>query len=179
MRSATLLVIGLWAADARADGWSAFAEIASVLTCPRCISCHVPGDAPLQGDGGRPHNMNVKRGVDGSGTPALRCSTCHQTENSEAVHAPPGAPDWRLPPPRMRMAWLGLGTEALCQSLKDPARNGGRSLAALEEHLRSDAIVNWAWSPGPGRQPPPLSHEAFVARFVAWEQAGAPCRSAP
>jgi len=174
-----LVAIALGATVARADGWKAFEEVAAVLTGPRCISCHVPDDSPLQGDSGRPHNMNVKRGADGRGTPALRCTTCHQTENSELAHAPPGVPDWRLPPPKMRMAWLGLASDALCRTLKDPARNGGRSLAALEEHVRTDALVNWAWSPGPGRQPPPISHDAFVARFVEWEQAGAPCGRAP
>jgi len=75
----------------------------------------------------------------------------------------------------MRMAWQGLRTEELCESLKDPARNGGRSLAALEEHLRSDAIVAWGFRPGPGRRPPPMSQAELVARFVEWKEAGAPC----
>ena len=41
----------------------AFAVVASVLTSPRCLNCHVPGDSPLQGDMGTPHNMNVRRGA--------------------------------------------------------------------------------------------------------------------
>ena len=160
-------------------GWQAFEDIAGVLQSPRCVSCHVPGDAPLQGDQGRRHNMNVKRGSDGRGTAALHCTACHQRENSELLHAPPGAPDWRLPPPAMRMAWQGLTPQALCETLKDPARNGGRDLAALEDHLRSDAIVAWGFHPGPGRQPPRLTQAELLARFVQWKDAGAPCAAKP
>jgi hypothetical protein len=156
-------------------GWQAFTAVAAVLQSPRCVSCHVAGDVPLQGDQGHLHTMNVKRGADGRGTPVLRCTSCHQTENVETPHAPPGAPDWRLPPPAMRMAWQGLGAEALCVMLKDPARNGGRSLAALEAHLRDDALVAWGFRPGPGRQPPPVSQPELLARFASWKDAGAPC----
>ena len=159
----------------RAQGWQAFEAIAGVLQSPRCVSCHVPGDAPLQGDDGHRHVMNVKRGSDGRGTPALRCRTCHQDANTEAPHAPPGAPDWRLPPPATRMAWQGLAPAAVCAALTDPARNGGRDLAALEAHLRDDAIVGWAFHPGPGRRPPPLSRAELLARFTEWKDAGGPC----
>ena len=158
-----------------ARGWYAFVAVATVLQSPRCQNCHVAGDTPLQGDEGHVHNMNVKRGADGRGAPVLRCTSCHQTENVETPHAPPGAPDWRLPPPAMRMAWQGLNTEALCMALKDPARNGGRTLAALEDHLRNDAIVAWGFHPGPGRTPPRLSQPELIARFVEWKDAGAPC----
>jgi hypothetical protein len=172
------LVLGARAAaDAPSPqrGWQAFVEVASVLQGPRCLACHVPGEAPLQGDDGHVHTMNVKRGADGRGTPALHCTTCHQAENSELPHAPPGAPDWRLPPPKMKMAWQGLAVAALCESLKDPARNGGRSLADVEQHLRTDAIVGWGFAPGPGRQPPRLSRADLVSKFVEWKDAGAPC----
>jgi hypothetical protein len=159
-------------------GWQAFLDVASVLQSPRCLSCHVVGDAPLQGDDGHRHIMNVKRGADGRGTPALHCTACHQSANTETPHAPPGAPDWRLPPPSTPMAWQGLAPEALCESLSDPARNGGRSLAALEDHLRNDKIVAWGFAPGPGRQPPRLSRAELVARFAAWRAAGASCHPA-
>jgi len=171
------LAVTLFAVVARADGWKAFEEMATVLTGPRCINCHVADDVPRQGDELRRHAMNVKRGGDGRGTPALHCNACHQIENAETLHAPPGAKDWRMPPPKMKMAWLGLATPALCETLKDPARNGGRSLAALEEHLRDDPFLflKWAWSPGPGRRPPRLSHDELLARFEEWRDAGAPC----
>jgi hypothetical protein len=181
MRRATWIVLGLVAcrtpppAVDRARGWHAFEEVVAVLQSPRCVNCHVPGGAPLQGDDGHGHTMNVKRGSDGRGTPALRCMTCHQDANNDALRAPPGAPDWRLPPPTMRMAWQGLAPAAVCEVLKDPAHNGGRDLVALEDHLRHDAIVAWGFAPGPGRAPPRLSHPELIARFVEWKAAGAPC----
>jgi len=153
----------------------AFAAVASVLTSPRCANCHIPGDSPLQGDESTPHNMNVKRGPDGRGTPAMRCANCHQSENSLTAHAPPGAPNWRLPPPSTPMAWQGLSTGELCRVLKDPARNGGRSLPQLIDHLETERLVLWAWNPGPGRTLPPLSHDQFVERVKQWIAAGATC----
>jgi hypothetical protein len=157
------------------DSVRAFAAVASVLTSPRCLNCHIPGESPLQGDEGRPHNMNVKRGQDGRGTPAMRCGNCHQDENSQQLHAPPGAPGWRLPPPTMRLAWQGLSIGDLCKTVKDPSKNGGRSPAQLIEHVRDDRFVNWSWNPGPGRTIPPMSHEDFVASVTAWVEKGAAC----
>jgi hypothetical protein len=175
--SALFLVAGVSDTGDRGenDGWRAFTEVASVLTHPRCLNCHVPGDSPLQGDQSRPHAMNVRRGDDGRGTPAARCTNCHQAENSPLPHSPPGAPDWRLPPPSTRLAWQGLATEEICRRLKDPARNGGFGIAQLVEHVTSDRFVNWGWNPGRGRKTPPLSHEEFVRRFVQWTESGAPC----
>lgn len=166
---------GAAAESGQAQSLRAFAVVASVLTSPRCLNCHVRGDSPLQGDSEAPHNMNVKRGPDGRGTVAMRCMNCHQEENSPQVHAPPGRPDWRLPPPSMRMAWQGLTVGEMCRALKDPARNGGKSPAQLIEHVRDDRIVNWGWNPGPGRSTPPVSHDEFVAQVTAWIQTGAAC----
>jgi len=160
-----------------AQSLRAFAVVAAVLTSPRCLNCHVTGDSPLQGDSGTPHNMNVKRGADGRGTPAMRCTNCHQDQNSAQLHAPPGRPDWRLPPPTTRMAWQGLSVGEICRALKDPATNGGKTAAQLIEHVREDRIVNWGWDPGPGRSAPPVSHEEFVAQVTAWLQNGAACPS--
>lgn len=158
-----------------AQSLRAFSVVTSVLTSPRCLNCHVPGDSPLQGDSGTPHNMNVKRGPDGRGTPAMRCSNCHQDQNSTILHAPPGRPDWRLPPPDMRMAWQGLSVGEICRALRDSARNGGKTPDQLIEHVRDDRIVNWGWDPGPGRSIPPVSHDEFVAAMTAWVQTGAAC----
>jgi hypothetical protein len=153
----------------------AFASVASVLTSPRCLNCHIPGDSPLQGDQQTPHTMNVKRGSDGRGTPAMRCTNCHQEQNSREAHGPPGAPGWRLPPPSMRLAWQGLSVADICRAVKDPSRNGGKSLPQLIEHVRDDRFVNWAWNPGPHRSVPPLSHDDFVASVTEWIQTGAAC----
>ena len=157
------------------DSVRAFSAVASVLTSPRCLNCHVPDDGPLQGDDNHPHTMNVKRGPDGRGTPAMRCTNCHQDTNSQFLHAPPGRPDWRLPPPSMPLVWKGLSIAGICRSVKNPATNGGMSTAQLIEHVRDDPFVNWAWNPGPGRTQPPISHDEFVARFTEWVQTGAAC----
>ena len=152
----------------------AFRAVASVLISPRCLNCHSSYDGPLQGDDNHPHAMNVRRGVDGKGSPALRCFACHQTENSKVPHAPPGAADWQLPPSKMPMAWKGLSTGELCRTLKDPAKNGNRSLQDLIPHMDT-SLVRWAWNPGPGRTLPPLSHDDFVSRLNEWIESGAAC----
>lgn len=158
-----------------ADSVRAFVAVASILTSPRCLNCHVPDEGPLQGDDNHPHTMNVKRGPDGRGTPAMRCTNCHQSANSQVPHAPPGRADWRLPPPSMPLMWKGLSVAGICRSLKDPATNGGKSTAQLIEHVSNDPFVNWAWDPGPGRTLPPLSHAEFVAQLTEWVQTGAAC----
>lgn len=163
------------AGDDKNQSLQAFAAVASVLTSPRCLNCHIPGESPLQGDESRPHNMNVKRGSDGRGTLGMRCTNCHPSENSFTPHAPPGASDWRLPPPETPMAWQGLGIGDLCRTLKDPAKNGGRTLPQLVEHFETERLVLWAWNPGPGRVPPPISHDQFVAKVKEWIETGTAC----
>jgi hypothetical protein len=152
----------------------AFRDVASVLTSPRCLNCHVPGDGPLQGDDSHPHAMNVKRGAVGKGSAALHCSACHQTENAKFLHGPPGAAEWQLPSPKTPMAWKGLSAADLCHALKDPAKNGNRSLQDLVAHMDT-SLVRWAWNPGPGRTLPPFSHDEFVSRLKVWIETGATC----
>jgi hypothetical protein len=152
----------------------AFRAVASVLTSPRCLNCHVPGDDPLQGDDNHPHTMNVQRGPDGKGVAPMRCSTCHQLQNATFEHGPPGAADWQLPPQKTPMAWKGLSIGGLCRALKDPAKNGNRSVQDLVPHMET-SLVRWAWSPGPGRTLPPLSHDEFVSRLQEWIGTGGAC----
>src|SRR5262252_4296148 len=96
----------------------AFRAVASVLTSPRCLNCHSSSDGPLQGDDNHPHAMNVRRGLDGKGSPALHCFACHQVENGRTLHSPPGAADWQLPPAKTPMAWKSLSMGELCRTLK-------------------------------------------------------------
>lgn len=152
----------------------AFRAVAWVLTSPRCLNCHVPGEGPLQGDDNHPHAMNVKRGADGKGSTALHCFACHQTENAQFLHGPPGAADWQMPPAKTPMAWKGLTIGEICRTLKDPAKNGNRSLQDLIPHMET-SLVRWAWNPGPGRTLPPLSHDEFVSRLKEWIDSGAAC----
>ena len=159
-------------------GLTAFETVRSVLQHPRCQNCHPRGDAPLQGDDGHPHLQNVQRGPDGKGMVGERCSTCHGPMNlpeSYGLHTPPGVTTgWRMPKPDERLVFVGVASGALCEQVKDPAHNGGKNMAALREHL-DDPLVTWAWTPGVGRTPPPVSREAFLAAWTTWANAGAPC----
>ena len=158
-----------------ADARRAFLDVARVLMSPRCRNCHPRGNAPLQTDAGRPHVMNVTRLSAESGLP---CSTCHQEQNSDAmgiVGGPPGAHHWQLPPRDTPMPFEGHTATSLCQQLKDPERNGRRSLADLVEHVENDALVLWGWSPGGQRTKPPLAHEDFVAAVATWAEGGGAC----
>lgn len=160
------------------EGLAAFETVRAVLQHPRCQNCHIPGDAPLQFDDGRLHGQNVLRGPDGNGAPGLACSTCHGTANPPASYGarvPPGAPNWHLPPPERKMVFIGLSSGELCRGLKDERANGGKNLDALLQHVESDKLVLWGWSPGVGRDPVSIPHDAFVAKFKQWVAAGAPC----
>ena len=158
-----------------AAGKQAFLDVARVLQSPRCMNCHPAGNAPLQTDRSTPHKMNISRASIAAGLP---CSTCHQTRNSEAIGVaggPPGAPHWNLPAADMPLVFQGLTPTQLCEQLKDPARNGGRTLAQLAEHVAHDPLVLWGWNPGGKRTRPPLSHEAFVAAFETWVASAGAC----
>jgi len=163
----------------RQDGLAAFAQLERVLRHPRCLNCHVP-DSPLQGDFSRLHYPPVQRGVDGKGVAPLQCATCHSTKNSPLPHAPPGLetdgkPGWHMPPANMKMNWVGLRGAALCKVFREPKTNGNRSLAMLEQHMLTDHLVAWGWSPGPGRALPPLDKAAFDEQVRTWIRNGAPC----
>lgn len=161
-----------------AEGIAAFETVRAVLQHPRCQNCHIPADAPLQFDEGRPHGQNVQRGPSGRGSLGLRCVTCHFGSNpppSYGLHMPPGAPNWRLPPPETKMVFIGLSSGDLCRGVKNPKANGGRDLDTLLEHVSNDKLVLWGWDPGLGRNPVSVPHAEFVAKFQQWVAAGAPC----
>ena len=160
------------------EGLTAFETVRRVLQHPRCQNCHIPGDAPLQFDDGRVHSQEVQRGIDGKGAAGLPCTTCHGPANppeSWGAQMPPGAPNWHLPPAERKMVFIGLASGDLCRRLKDQSQNGGKSLAALVEHVSEDKLVLWGWSPGVGRASVSVPHDEFVAKFKIWVAAGAPC----
>jgi len=154
---------------------AAFLQLYRVLTSPRCQNCHAAGDAPLQGDDSHVHIQNVKRGADGHGVTAMRCDTCHQTVNLPGEHMPPGNPKWALPPPQHKMVFVGRSPAELCQQIKDPKQNGGRSLDQLLDHVANDDLVGWGWNPGDGRTLPPLSRPETAAQMKIWIAGGAAC----
>ena len=159
--------------DARAR--AAFLAIVPVLKHPRCLNCHANGDFPRQGDDSHPHAQNVKRGSDGRGKFSQKCGACHQEQNVAGLNMPPGAPGWHLPPANMPMIWEGKTPGQICQQLKDPKQNNGKTVAQIVEHVTSDKLVLWGWNPGEGRTTPPMSHSDFAAKFQEWASAGAAC----
>lgn len=161
------------------DAVNAFETVRAVLQSPRCQNCHPAIDRPLQGDLSLVHTMDVQRGPEGHGVPGAQCATCHGKANlpdSYGAHQPPGvATDWHLPPPDMKMVFVGRSAKDLCEQLKDPARNGHKDMAALVKHVSSDPLVLWGWAPGFGRKPVAVPHTEFVAAFKRWADAGGPC----
>jgi mono/diheme cytochrome c family protein len=159
----------------RARSAALFARIATVLEHPRCLNCHTSTDFPRQGDDRHPHIMQVKRGADGGGHPALRCTTCHGKGNSPS--GVPGNDPWRLAP--LTMKWEGLSVGEICRSLTDPKR-GNMTLPQLVHHLGEDRLVGWAWNPGVDldgkpRQQPPLTRPQLMAVVTEWIATGAAC----
>jgi hypothetical protein len=155
---------------------AAFEAIVPVLRHPRCMNCHSRGDFPRQGDDGRQHVMQVRRGPGGEGVNAVKCSTCHQDHNLAGLHMPPGAPNWHLPSPVMPMIWEGLNDHQLCELLKDPKQNGERTVQQIVDHM-STPLVLWGWNPGDGRSPVPMPQPEFLAKVREWASKGAACPS--
>jgi hypothetical protein len=160
--------------DDAAAAAASFETIVSVLRNPRCMNCHSSGDYPRQGDDMHRHIMDVRRGSDGHGVNAVKCSTCHQDHNLPGIHTPPGAPDWGLPLPETPMIWEGLSDHQLCELLKDPRQNGHRSVTQIVEHMHTPLVL-WGWRPGEGRTPIPSSQKLFLSAVERWASLGAAC----
>jgi hypothetical protein len=159
-------------ADERARSVAIFQEAGKVIQHPRCLNCHPAGNRPLQNDDSHPHRPLVVRGEDGLGAIGMRCTTCHGETNFEPGHVP-GNPNWHLAP--IEMAWVGKSLGAICEQIKDPKRNGGRSLEQIVDHVTDDELVGWAWNPGPGRTPAPGTQKHFGALIKLWVETGAHC----
>src|SRR5437879_4601762 len=115
-----------------AESLAAWAKIQIVLEHPRCLNCH-QAESPLQGDSRRTHLPHVVRGPENHGVSAMKCGNCHNESGNNVTSRTPGAPHWQLAP--LSMLWQGLSGAALCRSLKDPEKNGKRSLADLVTHM--------------------------------------------
>lgn len=161
------------------ENWS---RIYEVISHPRCSNCHVGEDNRPRWSGAhyglaegewRFHGMYVHADETRIGANTIVCATCHQQENSPVLHGPPGAPVWSLPP--VEMEWFGKSSADVCRQLKDPERNGDRSLDEIAGHIDHDELVHWGWDPGPGREPAPHSRKDMVRFIKHWAEAGAPC----
>ncbi|MGK9234065.1 hypothetical protein KXS07_17330 [Inquilinus limosus] len=154
-----------------------FTEAAKVITDPRCMNCHPVTRHPTQGDDMHPHVPFMNAGASGIGVDGLACSTCHRAENTSVsgsrLRSIPGNAHWSLAP--LSMGWQGHSLGTICRQIKDPERNGGRSLAQIRQHLAEDHLVAWAWHPGEGRRPAPGTQAGFGALIAAWIETGAEC----
>jgi len=160
---------GIAEQDARSR--ALFSEVAKVLTSPRCINCHPASDRPTQGTDRHAHMPPVFRA-------AGVCQTCHTDRNytlmeRASYRSIPGHPRWDVAP--LEMAWEGKSVSEICQQLKDPQRNGGRTLELLHDHLAHDDLVAWGWTPGEGRDPAPGSQQVLGELVRAWIDSGAAC----
>jgi mono/diheme cytochrome c family protein len=171
---------------------TAFLEAYKVFMHPRCVNCHPEGDAPLQGEDSRPHgSFRLRRGDDGRGVFAIKCINCHQVQNQEGPHMPPGAgyplkdgvedpahrgePRWHMPTATTPMVFEKRTARELCSQLLDKRKNGDLTADQLIDHISHDPFVLWGWDPGEGRSAPPLSHEEFVAKVREWVSNGSAC----
>jgi hypothetical protein len=148
-----------------------FTEAAKVIMNPRCMNCHPAADRPTQGNDMHAHLPPVAHG-------AGSCQTCHTDRNftlmeRASYQSIPGHPRWDLAP--IEMAWQGKSAGEICQQIKDPQRNGGRSLELLHDHLAKDDLIAWAWHPGAGRDPVPGAQERLGELVRAWIDSGAAC----
>lgn len=189
-RGLALLALAVWAgphavaADLRsADSFSGiadrsersralFAEAGKVIQHPRCMNCHPVGERPTQGNDMHPHSPLVVRGADDKGAIAMRCTICHQARNFEPSGVP-GHPLWHMAP--LSMAWQQKTLAQICAQIKDPARNGGKTLAQIQEHMAHDSLVGWGWNPGGTREPAPGTQAQLGALTAAWIATGAEC----
>ena len=158
--------------DRAARSRALFVEAARVITHPRCINCHPSGESPHQGMNMMVHDPPVVRGPEDHGVPGNECTTCHQDRNQELTRVP-GAPKWHVAP--REMAWVGKSTGAICNQMKDPKRNGGKSLAQIVELNAHDELGAWGWAPGADREPAPGTQKAFGEIVKAWVDTGAEC----
>ena len=166
-------------ADRAARSRAMFAEVAKVLTGPRCLNCHPAGDHPLQGHDHHIHQPAALRGPSDNGVPGLPCASCHTDRNftlttgEASYRSIPGHPRWGLA--AREMAWEGKSVGEICRQIKDPTHNGGRNLALLHDHIANDDLVGWAWQPGAGRQPAPGTQKQLGDLVQAWIDSGAEC----
>jgi hypothetical protein len=156
--------------DSAARSRALFGEAAKVFTHPRCLNCHPASDRPLQGNDHHPHEPRTARDQ--------TCMTCHTNQNFKlseraSYQSIPGHPRWSVAP--IEMAWEGKSIGEMCRQMKDPDRNGGRTLALLHEHVAHDDLLAWGWHPGEGREPAPGTQELLGQLIQAWIDSGAEC----
>ncbi|WP_375230413.1 hypothetical protein [Roseobacter sp. S98] len=183
-----LLLPGMVSAEeilgSKTDGLAAWDRIFEVVSHPRCANCHTgPSDRPMWSGPSygetRVHGMNIRAGESRIGAEFIPCRTCHVTSETASNDTPHSAPQvadaWRLAP--VEAHWFGQSSDDVCRQLRDPERNGGRTVEELADHLDHDVILHWAWSPGGGREPAPYNLDIHIRDLRIWGNAGQPCAS--
>ena len=165
-------------ADKKKRSSALFTEAAKVITHPRCMNCHPADDDPRQGNDMHIHVPPATRGAAGLGISGNTCQACHTEANytllaRASYQSIPGHPRWALAP--LEMAWQGKSLTEICEQIKDPKRNGNKTLEMLHEHMARDELVGWGWNPGVGREPAPGDQKAFGELIHAWIETGAEC----
>lgn len=155
-----------------------FGEAMKVIGSPRCLNCHPSSGGPTQGDAMRAHEPPVVRGPADIGALGMQCPTCHMPANTptvvgEATRSVPGDAAWRLAP--VESGWRDKSAGFICAQLKDKARNGGRDLARIHDHMARDHLVAWGWAPGEGRTAAAGTQAQFGALIKAWIDTGSAC----
>ena len=156
--------------DERARSVALMEEMGKVLLHPRCVNCHPVGERPLQGEDGMPHQPHVVRGEGGHGADGLPCTSCHGEANFRNV---PGNPKWHLAP--AVMAWEGKSLAEICRQIRDPARNGEKSLDEIVRHMADDELVAYGWEPPDHLAPAPGNQALFGQLSRDWVATGAHC----
>ena len=114
-----------------------------------------------------------RRGADGHGLPAMRCSICHQRANFEpGPHAGPSRNGTSH-----RARWRGKARRSARSARRSRIPNAMAAGACedLVHHIGDDTLVGWAWAPGFGRQPAPGTQKMAGALVEAWVKTGAAC----
>ncbi|WP_245455078.1 hypothetical protein [Mesorhizobium sp. M9A.F.Ca.ET.002.03.1.2] len=143
-----------------------------IRAAPTAMSRMITGAGTARIMAGRAFMPSMSSGADGSGfgDPRLPCATCHFSSNSNALHGPPSAENWRLT--LGETAWLGKSSAKIWVQIKDPVRDGGRSLQHVALHVRNDRLVGWGWAPRSDRGPAPARPKRPIRRLkTGWWRA--------
>ena len=116
---------------------------------PRCQNCH-PGRRRAAAGRRRPGPPPERAArPDGHGRLGAECATCHgpgePPDSYGAAQPRRGARRWRMPQPDEKTGLRrALARRRCAQQIKDPARNGGKDMAALAQHVDSDRSCSGA-----------------------------------
>lgn len=156
------------------DPLAMFAALMPVLKSPRCVNCHGgtnPATDLNHGGGQVDVPLDAEGDMQGVGFGSNEaCLGCHDS---------PDARFWKLAPKRFSL--VGRETLQLCRQFRsNPGTMNLRTAAgraAFLEHLRTDHLIVNAFVGNRGiedesPQPPPMTHQRFIALARHWLEDG-------